>query len=124
MSTINETEPASPATLNAPSTELTSVAERLLRRPDRFERLYRKHLDALDGLRRRELMLEMSNLTQERGEVAPISASVLRRIIECWKAEDYEEMGVDKAEVVEKLGLECLIPLSKLDTGMDRRWRC
>ena len=29
-------------------------------------------------------------------------------------------MGVDKAEVEEKLGLECLIPLSKLDTGMDR----
>ena len=65
----------------------------------------------------------MSNLTQERGEVAASSASVLRRIIEGWKAQDYEEMGVHKAEVEEKLGLECLILLSELDTGMDRRRR-
>ena len=65
-------------------------------------------------------MLVMSNLTQERGEVAAFSASGLRRIIEGWKAEDYEEMGVDKAEVEEKLGRECIIPLSELDTGMDR----
>ena len=66
-------------------------------------------------------MLEMTNLTQERGDVAAFSACVLRRIIEGWKAEDYEEMGVDKVEVEEKFSLECLIPLSELDTGMDRR---
>ena len=65
------------------------------------------------------IMLEMSNLTQ----VAAFSACVLRKIIEGWKAEDYEEMRVGKAEVVKKLGFECLIPLSKLDTGMDWRWR-
>ena len=53
-------------------------------------------------------MLEMSNLTQERGEVVAFSASVLRRIIEGWKTADYEEMGMDKAAVEEKLGLECL----------------
>ena len=123
MSEINETAPASPAALNAPSTELPLFAERLLMRPDRFESLYKNHLDVLDGPRRLELMLEMSNLTQERGEVAAFSASVLRRIIEGWKPEDYEEMGVDKAEVEEKLGLECLIPLSELDTGMDRHRR-
>ena len=63
MSEINETAPASPAALNAPSTKLTLVAVRLLRRPDRFERLYKTHLDALDGPRRLELMLEISNLT-------------------------------------------------------------
>ena len=33
-------------------------------------------------------------------------------------------MGVDKAKVEEKLGLKCLIPLSDLDTGMNRRERC
>ena len=82
MSEINETAPALPATLNAPATELTLVAERLPRRPDRFERLYKKHLDPLDGPRRLELMLEMSNLTQEREEVAAFSASVVSRIIE------------------------------------------
>ena len=65
----------------------------------------------------------MSNLTQEKGEVAAFSAFVLRRILEGWKAEDYEEMGVDKAEVEEKLGLKCLTPLSELDTSMDRRRR-
>ena len=32
-------------------------------------------------------------------------------------------MGVDKAEVEEKLGFECLIALSELDTGMDQRRR-
>ena len=68
MSEINVTAPDSPAALNSPSTELTLVAERLLMRPDRFERLYKKHLDALDGPRRLEVMLEMSNLTQERGK--------------------------------------------------------
>ena len=66
----------------------------------------------------------MSNLTQERGEVAAFSASMLRRIIEGWKTADYEEIGMDKASVEEKLGLECLSPLSELDTGMDRRRRC
>ena len=121
MFEINETAPASPAALNAPSTELTLVAERLLKRPHRFQRLYKKHLDALYGPRRIDLMLEMSNLTQGRGEVAGFSASVLRRIIEGSKTEDYEEMGVDKVEVEAKLSLECLIPLSELDTGMDRR---
>ena len=59
MSEINETAPASPAALNAPLTELTLVEERLLRRLDRLERLYKKHLNALDGPRRLELMLEM-----------------------------------------------------------------
>ena len=73
--------------------------------------------------RRLQLMLEISNLTQARGEVAAFLASGLRRIIEGWKAEDYEEMGVDKAEVEEKLGRECIIPLSELGNGMDRRWR-
>ena len=73
----------------------------------------------LDGPRRLELMLEMSNLTKERGEVAAFLASVLRRITECWKVEDYEEIGVDKAEVEEKLGLKYLIPLLELNTGMD-----
>ena len=102
MSEINETSPVSSAALNVPSTELTLVAERLLRRPNRFERLYKKHLDALDVPRRLELMLEMSNLTQERGEVAAFSASMLRRSMEGRKDEDYEEMGVDKAEVEEK----------------------
>ena len=63
----------------------------------------------------------MSNLTQEREEVAAFSASVVRRIIKGWKVEDYKEIRVDKAEVEEKLGLECLIPLSELDTGMDQR---
>ena len=82
MSEINATAPASPAALNAPSTELRLIAERLLRGPDCFERLYNKHLDALDGPRRLVLMLKMSNLTQERGEVAAFSAPVLRRIIE------------------------------------------
>ena len=43
--------------------------------------------------------------------------------MEGWKAENYQEVGVDKAEVEEKLGLECLIPLSELDTSMDRRRR-
>ena len=123
MSEINETAPASPAGLNARSTELTLVAQRLLRWPDPFERLYKKHLDVRDGPRRLEIMLEMSNLTQKKGEVAAFSAFVLRRILEGWKAEDYEEMGVDKAEVEEKLGLKCLTPLSELDTSMDRRRR-
>ena len=43
----------------------------------------------------------------------------MRRIIEGWKAEDYKELGVDKAEVEEKLGLKYLIPLLELNTGMD-----
>ena len=90
MCEINETAPASPAALNAHSTQLTLVAERLLRRPDRFKRLDKKYLDVVDGRRRLELMLIMSNLTLERGKVAAFSASVLRRIIEGWKAEDYE----------------------------------
>ena len=58
-------------------------------------------------------MLEMPNLTQERGEVGAFPASGMRRNIQGWKAEDYKVMGVDKAEVEEKLGLECLIPLSE-----------
>ena len=123
MSEIDEGAPASPAALSPPSTELTLVAKRLLRRADRFKRLHKKHLDALDGPQRLELMLEMSNLTQERREVAAFSASVLKRIIEGWKAEHYEEMGVDKAEVEEKLGLECRIPLAELDTSMDQHPR-
>ena len=113
MSKINETAPASPGALNAPSTELTLVAKRLLTRPNRFERLYKKHLGALYGPRRLELMLDMSNLTQKRGKVIAFSASVLRMIIEGWKPEDYEDMGVEKAEVEEKFGLESLIPLSE-----------
>ena len=82
MSENHEAAPASPAALNAPSTELTLVAERLLRIPDHLERLYKKHLDALDRHQRLELLLEMLNLTQERGEVAAFSASLLRRTIE------------------------------------------
>ena len=126
MSESNETAPASPAALNAPLTEITLVTERLLRWPDRFERPYEKFLEALDGPYHLQLMLEISNLTQERGEVAAFSSSMLRRIMENWKAEDYEEMGVDKAKVEEKWGLNCLIPLSDLDTSMDpsRRGRC
>ena len=123
MSEINKTAPTLPADPNAPLTELTLVAERLLRWPDRFERVYQKYLDALDGPQRPELMLNMSNLTPERGKVAAFLPSLLRKIIEGWEAEDYKEMWVDKAEVEEKLGLKYLILLSELDTGMDRRRR-
>ena len=49
MSEINETAPASPTAVNAPSTELTLITQRLLRRPHGFERLYKKHLATLDG---------------------------------------------------------------------------
>ena len=82
MSEINETAPASPAAVNAPSTELTLITERLLRRPHSFKRLYKKHLATLDGPRRLELMLTLPNLTQETGEVAAFLASVLRSIVE------------------------------------------
>ena len=92
----------------------------MLKRPDPFEGLYKKHLDALDGPQRLEIMLKMSNLTPERRDVAAFSASVLRRIIEGWQAENYEEMGVVKAQLKEKLGLECPIPLSELNTGINR----
>ena len=111
MAEINATAPASLAALNATSSELILVAERLLMGPHCFERLPKKHLDTLGGPQRLDLMLKISNLTQERREVAAFSASLLRMIIEGWKAEDYQKMGVDKAEVKEKLGLKCLIPL-------------
>ena len=69
MSEIKETAPALPAALNPPSTKLTLVAERLLMRPNHLERLYTKHLDALDEPQSLEPMLEMSILTQERGKL-------------------------------------------------------
>ena len=90
MSEINETAPASPAAVNAPSTELTLITQRLLRRPHGFERLYKKHLATLDGPWRLELMVKLPNLTQETGEIAAFLASVLRWIMEGWRAEDYE----------------------------------
>ena len=78
-----------------PSKELTLIAGRLLRKPDRLEKLCRKHLMALEGPDRLELMIELSEQTQERGEVAASCASVLRRIAEKWTDKDLEEMGVD-----------------------------
>ena len=45
------------------------------------------------------------------GYVAAFSASVLRKIIEDWKAGDFEEIGVDKGTVKEKWDLECRIGL-------------
>ena len=123
MSEINEIAPASPHTCNTPSTEHTLVAGRLLRRPDHFERFDQKHLARRDGPWRLELVLEISNRSQKRGYVAAFSASVLRKIIEDWKAGDFEEIGVDKGTVKEKWDLECRIGLWELDTGMDWSWR-
>ena len=65
----------------------------------------------------------MSNLTQESREVVGFSVSMVRGILEGWKAEDCKEIGVETAAVVWNLGLQCLIPLSELDTGIDRHRR-
>ena len=86
-------------------TELTLVAERLLRRPDSLERLCRKHLKSLEGPKRLELVVEMSERAQERGEVAAFSANVLKKIVQGWTDKELEEMGVDRATAEEKTGL-------------------
>ena len=100
---------ASPATLTdttvSTSTKLVLVAERLLRRPDCLEKLC-KHLYTPDGPQSLELMIEMPQLTQERGKAAAYSASVLKKIIEGWIDKDFEEMGMDKAATKEKIGLK------------------
>ena len=41
-----------------------------------------KHLKTLSGPQRLELMAEVSERTQERGEVAACSASVIKTIVE------------------------------------------
>ena len=105
-------------------TELSLVAERLLRRSDTLERLIKKHLKTLNGPQRLKLVAEVSERTQERGEVAACSARVIRRIVEGWTDKELEEMGVDRAAAEEKVGLRTgLIPLAELDTGIRRRRR-
>lgn len=42
-------------------------------------------------------MLTMSNLTHESRAVAGFTVSMVRGILEGWKGEDYEEIGVDTA---------------------------
>ena len=123
--TTSNSVPTSPSESTAsPSKELTLVAGRLLRKPDRLEKLCRKQLMALEGPDRLELMIELSEQTQERGEVAASCASVLRRIAERWTDKDLEEMGVDRATAEERVGLHLgLIPLAELDTGVKRRKR-
>ena len=48
MYQIKESAPTSPTAVNTPFSELMSVPNRLFRRPDQFERLYKTDLDALD----------------------------------------------------------------------------
>ena len=84
-----EPVPASPSLSVTPlCTEFTLVAERLLRRPDKLERLCKKDLKSLEGPKRLELMAEISERTQERGEVAAFSAKVLRKMVENWIDKD------------------------------------
>ena len=105
-------------------TELSLVADRLLRRPDTLEWLIKKHLKSLSGPQRLEWMAEVSDRTQERGEVAACSARVIKRIVEGWTDKELEEMGVTRVAAEEKVGLHIgLIPLAELDTGIKRRRR-
>ena len=105
-------------------TELSLVAERLLRRPDTLERLVKKHLKTLNVPQRLELVAEVSEWTQERGEVAACSARVIRRIVQGWTDKELEEIRVDRAAAEEKVDLHTgLIPLAELDTGIRRRRR-
>ena len=64
--------PASPSeSAVAPlSTELTLVAEQLLRRPNALERLVKKHLKSLSGPQRLELVTEVSERTQGKGKAS------------------------------------------------------
>ena len=117
-----ESVPASSYLLVTPlCTKLTLVAERLLRRPDRLERLYKQYLKSLEGPECLELMAEIYEPTQERGKVAACSAKVLIKIVENWTDKDLEEMGVYRAAEEESVGLRLgLILLAKLDTGISR----
>ena len=63
-------------------TALSLVAERVLMRPHIVERLIKKHLRTPNGPYHLELVAEVSQWTQERGEVAACSARVMRRIVE------------------------------------------
>ena len=89
--------PSSESAIVPLCTELSLVAERLLRRPDALEWLVKKHLKTLKGPQRLELMTEVSERTQERGEVAACSARVIKRIVEGWTDKELEEMGVTRA---------------------------
>ena len=120
--TTSNSVPTSPFESTAPfSQELTLVAGRLLRKPNRLEKLCRKQLMALEGPDRLELMIELYKQTQERGEVAASCASVLRRIAETCTDKNLEEMGVDRATNEQRVGLHLsLIPIAELDTGVKR----
>ena len=64
------------------ATDLSLTAERLLRRPDRLERLCKKHLKSLEGNLRADLIVELSERTLDWGESAAFSAGVIKRIVE------------------------------------------
>ena len=110
--------PPSPSALSL-STDLSLTAERLLRRPDRLERLYKKHLKSLEGNLCADLIVELSERTLDRGA---FSAGVIKRIVEGLTTKELQEMGVERATLQERVGLkEGLIPLAELNTGVSRR---
>ena len=77
--------------------ELSLVADRLLRRPDALERLIKKHSKTLRGPQRLGLMAEVSERTQETGDVATCSLGVIKRIVEGWTDKEMAEMEVTRA---------------------------
>ena len=94
-----ELVPASPSESAAPvCTEPTLVAEQLLRRPDRLERLCRKHFKSLEGPKRLELVVEMSERAQDRGEIAAFSANVLKKDVQ---GQIQHQLSIDLNQIFE-----------------------
>ena len=107
----------SPSTLSL-ATNLSLTTERLLRRPDCLERLCKKHLKCLEGNLHTDLIVELSQWSQDWGESPAFSVGVINRIVEVLTTKELQEMGVERAMLEERVGLkEGLIPLAELDAG-------
>ena len=117
---LSPTSP-SPSALSL-ATDLSLTTERLLMRPDRLERLCKKHLKSLKGNLRADLIVELLEWTLDRGESAAFSAGIIKRIVEGLTTKEVQEMGVERATLEERVGLkDGLIPLAEFDTGVSRR---
>jgi hypothetical protein len=104
------------------SIEVARIAKKVLFKPEGLEKRCKQELQNLEGPARWELVKEVARSTLLHHEWTALSASVLKSIMDAWTDDDYEEMGVGRAEADADLFFTAkLIPLADSHSENQRR---
>ena len=101
---------------------VTRIANKVVDRSFGLRERYLEELEQLDPPAKWLLVKEISRIAEEHTEKVAYAGLVQKEVIDSWTDDDYEEMGITKAQVETELNYSSVIlPLAEIYTKTEQR---